>query len=334
MPAYPIAVFHRLDTTTVASPRTKAVSSTTPPAPLHQELTQTSFADGLVGWAAVGNGNNYLHQTLSQAGIDASVHGYDKQRWLHLTVRYGAATMSQSLGMCPSPGLQELRIRYRTSASATLGVLVFSAAQAAPLGNLSLPTTNERWVTTSVPFVLAPTLVVAARSVPLTDCQFELSAEPAVAGMLSSADIASLSLTAAVPTVSATVADTTQPNGHWDSPTSPLAVHMTPTGDSTTLTVPADRHARLVVFWQRYDPGWVAHAGGGTTLHHVEVDGWANGFIVPSTDRDVPIAIAYTPQSLTVDGFFMVLAGLALLLAGGAFTMIRWRPRALRARIH
>jgi hypothetical protein len=102
---------------------------------------------------------------------------------------------------------------------------------------------------------------------------------------------------------------------------------MIPTGDSTTLTVPAGLHARLVVFWQRYDPGWVARTGGGATLRHVEVDGWANGFIVPAASRSFHLDIRYTPQHLSADGFDMVLAGFALLISGGLFAIIRRRSR-------
>jgi len=245
-------------------------------------------------------------------------------------VRYGAAVISQALPTCPSPGLQELHIRYRNSASSSLAALVFSGSQPAPLGNLSLPATSGRWVTTSIPFVLAPTLVSAARATPLSDCEFVLSAQPAVAGRLASADIASLSLEAATTKVSASVAETTRPAAYWGSPTRPSTVHMAPTGDSSTLTMPPGQHSRLVVFWQRYGPGWVAHGAGNITLRHVEVDGWANGFVEPKADRGVHIDIVYTPQHLAADGLYMVLVGIALLLGGGALTIVRRRARARR----
>ncbi len=327
-PAYPVAVFHQPVATAVPSQRTHPTQPGTTASRARQELVHTTFSAGLVGWGAVGNGNNYLHQTLGQAGIGASVQGQGSRRWLHLTVRYGAATISQSLATCPAPGLQELRVRYRTSASASVAGLVFSSTQLPPIGEVSLPTTKGRWVTTSAPFVLAPTLDVAARRVPLTGCEFVLSAQPAVAGTSSAVDVASLSLEPATTTVSASVADTTAPAGHWDRPTRPSAVHMVPTGDSTTLTVPAGLHTRLIVFWQRYNPGWVARTRGGDTLRHVEVDGWANGFIVPKVNRGVHIDIAYTPQDLTIEGFFMVVAGLALVLIGTVLTMIRQRATA------
>jgi len=332
-PAYPVAVFHQPVATVVPSERTPATRPGTTASQARQELAHTTFSDGLVGWGAVGNGNNYLHQTLGQAGITASLQGQGGRRWLHLTVRYGAAVISQRLATCPSPGLRELRVRYRASGSASVAGLVFSSTQSPPIGEVSLPATQGRWVTTSVPFGLAPTLDVAARRVPLTGCEFLLSAQPTVAGTSSSADVASLSLEPATTTVSASVADTTGPAGRWDRPTRASAVHMMPTGDSTTLTMPAGLHARLVVFWQRFDPGWVARTGGGATLRHVEVDGWANGFIVPPADHGVHLDIQYTPQQLSADGFGMVLAGFAVLISGALFVIIRRWSRARRTRV-
>lgn len=328
-PAYPVSVFHQPAAALGATAPTVAAPSGMVLAPSRQvlasnrqELVHTSFADGLIGWGAVGDGNNYLHQTLSQAGITATVRGKGNRHWLHLTVRYGAAVVSQALPVCPSSGLQEFRIRYRTSASSSLAMLVFSGTQLAPIGDLSLPETSGRWVTTTLPFVIAPTLAAAARAVSLSDCELVLSAQPAVAGRLSSADIASLSLEAATTTVSASVATTTQPRTYWGSPTRPPAVHMASSGDSTALTVPAEQHSRLVVFWQRYDPGWVARGANSTTLRHVEVNGWANGFIVPKSYRSIHIEIIYTPQHLSADGFLMVIVGLAILLAVAAVTCL------------
>jgi len=315
-PSYPVAVFHQQSG--VGTPR----QPTTPgqpgasPARLRQELTSTSFTDGLVGWGGVGDGNNYLHQTLGEAGIGASVQGKGSRRWLHLSVRYGSASIGQDLSTCPASGLQSLRIRYRTSASASLAALVFSSTQPPPIGAVSLPGTQGRWATTSVPFVLAPTLDVAARRVPLTECELLLSAQPAAAGIPSSVDVSSLSLEPSTSTTSASVADTARPAARWDRPTRPPAVRMIATGDSTTLTVPAGQRARLVVFWQRYDPGWVARAGGKTILRHVEVDGWANGYVVPATDHSIHLAVEYTPQRLSSDGFAMVLAGIAIVVLG------------------
>lgn len=330
---YPVAVFHQPVATVVPSQRRSPIQPGTTASRARQELAHRSFSDGLVGWGAVGDGNDYLHQTLGQAGITASVQGEGSRSWLHLTVRYGAASISQSLATCPAPGLQELRVRYRTSAAASVAGLVFSAAQPPPVGEVSLPATQGRWVTTSVPFVLAPTLDEAARRVPLTGCELVLSAQPAVAGTSSSADVASLSLEPATIAVSASVADTVAPAARWVRPTRASAVHMIPTGDSTTLTVPAGPHARLVVFWQRYNPGWVARTGGGATLRHVEVDGWANGFIVPTAKRSVHLDIQYTPQRLSADGFDMVLAGFAVLISGGLFAIVRRWSRASRTRV-
>jgi hypothetical protein len=79
----------------------------------------------------------------------------------------------------------------------------------------------------------------------------------------------------------------------------------------------------------------MARTAGGSALTHVEVDGWANGYIVPPSTRPRRITIDYTPQALTSDGLVMVwlgmgilvLAGLAVLLAGNTSSALRRRVR-------
>lgn len=333
-PAYPVAVFQQ-STDLGGSP-----PSPTPTLGGHsvsqprQELAHTSFADGLAGWGAVGDGNDYLNQTLLQAGIAASVQDQGRRRWLHLTVSYGAAVISQRLTSCPSQGLQSLRIRYRTSRSATIEALLFSATQLAPLGDVSLPATQGRWITTNVDFAVAGTLLASLEHVSLTSCEFVLSTQPAAAGTPSSADVGSLALAPSAIAASDSVEATTGSTARWTVPTRPSSEEMTRTGNST-LTLATKQHDRLIVFWQRYDPGWVATAGGAraTTLHHVEVDGWANGYVAPAGNRSQSISIRYTPQPLSSAGFFMVLAGVAIVVLGGLFTLIQWLSRLRRPRV-
>lgn len=333
LPTYPVAVFQQSTGPGGPPPSPTSAQVADSVSQPRQELARTSFTDGLAGWSAVGDGNDYLHQTLGQAGIAASVQEQGSQRWLQLTVRYGDAAISQTLTACPSPGLQALHIRYRTPRSATVNASMFSAAQPEPVGTVSLPATRGRWVTANVDFVLAPTLLAAFGHVSLTDCEFVLGAQPAVAGTPSSADISSLSLTPSTTSASVSAAETASPAARWDAPTRPTSIEMSRTGNST-LTMPPAQHGRLVVFWQRYDPGWVATAGRATTLRHVEVDGWANGYMVPAGDRRLSIAIHYSPQPLSSDGFRLVFAGIAIGLLGGLLTLIpKWfrKHRKLRA---
>lgn len=326
MPTYPVAVFHEPLGVIGSTKQTAPTQSGATLARRRQELTATSFTDGLTGWGSIGDGNNYLHQTLSEAGIGASVRKRGSLRWLHLTVRFGAAAIGQSLSTCPSPGLQSLRVRYRTSSSTSVTALVFSAAQSPPLSAVSLPGTEGRWVTARAPFVLAPTLDVASARKPLTRCLFELSVQPAAPGVASSADVSFLSMRPSTTVVSASAAITARPAARWDRPSRSSTTQMTPTGDRLTLTLPAGHHARLIVFWQRFDPGWVAQAPDQAFLRHVEVDGWANGYIVPAADHSLSLSIQYTPQRLSADGFAMTVAGVAVLLLG----LLAWGVRLLR----
>ena len=322
LPTYPVAVFEEATGRGGSPPSPRPAEVADSVSRPQAELARTSFTDGPAGWGSVGDGNDYLHQAVGQAGIAASVQKQARRRWLELTVRYGDVAISQSLTACPSPGLQTLQIRYRTTRSATVNASVFSVAQPEPIGTVSLPATGGRWVTANVDFVLVPTLLRAFEHVSFTDCEFVLGTQPAVAGMPASAHISSLSLAPSTMKGSASVAETTSPAVRWNAPAHPTSIEMSRTGDST-LTLPPAQHARLVVFWQRYDPGWVATAGGVTTLHHVKVDGWANGYMVPAEDRRLSVSIRYSPQPLSSEGFRLVFAGIAIGVLGGLLTLMR-----------
>lgn len=322
---YPTSLYSR----TVSSPGGNPPARPTPPLRRSQELAQTRFSPGMPGWSPVGDGNNYLHQTLRRAGIKAAVLGTGGDRWLHLTVRYGAAVVSQALRSCPSPGLQQLRIRYRTTAGATLEALTFSATQAPPTGDLGLPATGGRWATQSVQLAVEPRLRVAASKTPLTSCEFVLSAAPATAGLASTVDVSAVSLEA-VPTSTAHLSTVTAGHsGRWDDVSVPRSTRVVATRDSLSVALPPARHARLLVFWQYYNRGWVARSPSGTVMRPVEVDGWANGYVVPASGRSANLDIVYGPQHLTADGGVLVLLGIivAVALSGSALLIRRMRRR-------
>lgn len=315
---YPVAVFGQSSKGGATTRADSGVPSSASASHATQELAQTSFSGGLVGWNSVGDGNDYLHQTLSQAGITASVRGRGDLHWLHLTVAYGAASISQTLRKCPAPGLQELRVRYRSSPSASsLTVLIFSSVQSAPLGEVFFPAASGRWVTATGSFVAAPSIHGTKRPLPLSDCELVLSVAPMVAGTESSTDISSLSLRAKPTLLFTKGVETTTKTAYWQYQARPIAVVVSPSGDTTTATLSAGRRERLVVFWQRYDPRWVARSAGGTPLRHLRVNGWANGFIVPASVHSPQLTIIYGPQRQLSKGLYLVLGGVLLVLAGG-----------------
>jgi hypothetical protein len=315
---YPVTV---LESKAAASRPASAAGSVLPKLEGRQELAYTSFATGLRGWENVGDGNNYLKQSLAQAGISASVVARDSQRWLHMTVKYGAAVMSQPLLACPT-GMQEFEIRYRTSRSASLTALVFSPTEQGPVGIVSMPSTRSRRVTASTRLLVAPTFTQAERGLPLTGCIAELSVQPDVAGTPSWVDIESLSLVPVTPEVTgASIAPALEAN--WNAVRS-ASVQTAPTGDRMSITVPAASRDRLVVFWQKYDPRWVARATDAPRLRHIEVDGWANGYLLPPAVHSVRLDIEYTQQHLTVVGFLVLLAGFAIMASCALFSTVRW----------
>lgn len=285
------------------------------PRPPTQELAETRFAPGMPGWSAVGDGNNYMHWTLAQSGISATVLGASGGSWLHLTVRYGAAVINQQLTECPSPGVQELRIRYRTTRGTSLSGLIFSRVQQPPVGDVGLPATGGKWVTTSLQFVVAPSLQLASKRQPLAGCDFILSAQPGVAGQLSTADVSAVSLELAPETLGLRAAVISHPAQQWSEVTGVPEARMARAGDSLSIVLPPARHSRLVVFWQGFDPQWQALAGA-HAVKHVKANGWANGYIVPPSSAQTRVDIQYRPQRLSVDGGLMVMGGLcAVVLA-------------------
>ena len=301
---YPLTAFSRPPGTPASGPKQR----------LAQELRVTSFTHGLPGWQPVGDGNNYLHQTLSEAGISESVGG--RGGFVRLTVRYGAATISRPLSRCPSQGFQRLRVRYRSSGSATLTALIFSAAQAPPVASVTLPA-SAQWTSVSSQFVLTPTLDNWERHVPLADCVLVLSAQPARPSVMSSVEIGSLSLSAAAPVAPNCAVTDIAPSPVWCHPLLPASVLMTSGGDRVAATLPPAPGTRLLVFWQHFNRGWIARTGAGLVLRQVQVDGWANGYLVPGAAHATMVLVAYQPEGLVVYGYGALLCALAIVLVGG-----------------
>lgn len=99
------------------------------------------------------------------------------------------------------------------------------------------------------------------------------------------------------------------------------------TTDSYTVTVNNDTtnssSNSLLVFWQHYNPQWTAVAGG-VTLQHISVNGWANGFVLP-TNTAKKVDITYSPQKgldigLDIEAIFLLL-GLAIIIISGIISL-------------
>ncbi|MHB1853450.1 MAG: hypothetical protein ACYCS2_00130 [Acidimicrobiales bacterium] len=324
---YPLAVFGRSAGSPV--PGSQLAS---PAGPAHrtpgEELEVTSYAAGLPGWQPVGDANNFADQSLAQAGISASVGG--RGSFVRLTVRYGAVALSRSLPSCPSPGFQEFRVRYRTSGSAPLTAAIFSATQASPVAVVTLPATMGKWAAPAKTFVLAPTLATAAQHLPLTKCLLALSAPPAQAGVASAVDVGALSLSTAVPRRPGCATSASGPAPVWCDPTSASRVVMGIRGDRITANLPPAPRTRLLVFWQHYNPGWVARTSAGQVLRHVQVNGWANGFVLPGAVHTTLIQIVYLPQRLVDFGYAALLGALTIVVLGGLAAFLRRRPNRTR----
>ena len=107
---------------------------------------------------------------------------------------------------------------------------------------------------------------------------------------------------------------------------------MTAGGDRIAATLPPAPGTRLLVFWQHFNGGWIARTRSGQLLRHVQVDGWANGFVVPGAPQATMVRVVYQPQSLVVYGYGALLCALAIVLLGG-LTLLMSR-RASRRRPH
>ncbi len=291
-----------------------------------------TFGHKLQGWGPVGDGNDYLHQSLAQAGISAAVLGRGRNRFLRLAVRYGAASISRQLPTCPTSGIQQVLVRYRTTGTASLSVLVFTAAQAGPVANVSLARTGGRWETASTRVILAPTLQTWQKQAKLSGCALILSAEPSAPGTLSSADVSSVSLSAPTPTPAACVAFASSTDrGAGCQLTAPAGTQMEAGGDRITAAVRRSSKPQLVTFWQLYNSGWVARGSGGDVLRHVRVDGWANGFLLPPSVRPTSLEIVYQPQLLVGYGYLGLFGAAAVVVLIGSASL-RTRRARLRHR--
>jgi hypothetical protein len=296
-------------------------------APRRQVLAARFTLPSLPGWGPVGNGNNYLHQSLDAAGISASLARQGSLSWLHLTVRYGSGAIAHQLSSCPRPGLVTMALRYRTTAGGVVNASVFSAAQGPPIATVTLPPTGGRWAAGSQTAVLAERLGAAATAAPLSRCIFELSVSPGTAGIRSVGDIASATLTETPPAENWHVAALTGDGQTWPDPASPIDTALSDTGTTMQWVLPPARHPRLAVVWQSFDAGWQASiVGVSTPLRHVEADSWANGFVIPPSSAAVTLRIVYTPEHFERDGFVLLLAGLLLAILSCGGTSL-WRAR-------
>jgi hypothetical protein len=289
-----------------------------------EELAHTGFSDGLAGWQPVGDGNNYLHQSLQQAGISAQVQHQGAGSWLHLTVAYGAATMAQPLVSCPTGFLQVLTVTYRTPPGVSLAATVFANTQVPPLGESQLPSTGGHWRSAAVPMYVVESSSAERRAAGW--CLFSLSLSPINPGQAVAADVRQVSLTTA-PSQDSSGHPIVKRSLATGSSLVPRQFSVSPTGETMQFRVAAAAAPQLVVLWQRFNPSWVATTASGARLAHVVVNGWANGYVVPAGSARASYVIRYAPVGLVVDGYVMLLAGLAVLVAFGAAAL--WRRDGL-----
>jgi arabinofuranan 3-O-arabinosyltransferase len=108
------------------------------------------------------------------------------------------------------------------------------------------------------------------------------------------------------------------------APTVPADVG-TWTADHREITVAASPVSRVLVVPESVNPGWIAHAGDGTGLRPVTVNGWQQGWVLPPGTSG-PVTLTFE-----LNGWYRagLIGGLALLplLALLAFVPVR-RPRA------
>lgn len=144
-----------------------------------------------------------------------------------------------------------------------------------------------------------------AEPIALPAGQQELVISPGAAFVVDGAQLAG-PLTDELPTATATPAQT----GTW-------------TADRREATVAPSSASRLLVVPESVNPGWVAHAGDGTRLTAVTVNGWQQGWVLPPGVQG-PVTLTFPSNALYRAG---LIGGLALLplLALLAFLPVRRR---------
>ena len=286
-----------------------------------EELATTGFKKGLAHWFPVGNANNYLHQSLSQAGITEALKLRDGASWLHLTVRNGTAAISQFLSPCPKVDTNQLSVTYQIHGAGTLSAYVFSSNQSPPIGGVFVGGITSRWHTTSVPLVLLNSLSALRSNEETPSCLFELALTPDRAGVSTAANIRTVSLTPVKPRLLAL---------QRQASLTPL-VRTTAHGNQMSLELNRSSKAELLVFWQRFNSGWKATMDG-NQLAHVIVNGWANGYVLPPSHSGSRIRISYESQRLLTMGFILMLAAIAIMSMVLAILALRTsKRRSLRS---
>jgi len=322
----------------------------------NQCLASTSFGEPNLGtWHPVGNGDNFARLSLQASGVSEKTQPNNA---IQLTVSSGAATIGQELSRCSTPhGVSEweIQVRYRSYRNDFLQASIYyndsrnsecrfpssrkwytatciiAEPSAGPVDSdyqselqliLSLFPANN----TQVPFAPKSKVLisnVSVKKILLSKMASILSRQPAVVtstrrvGSTTPLDtLVSALMTAQVrPQATETESKVSvQENGvdNWD------------------IHVPRSRESsRILVLWQSYDTRWVAlDRTTGRLLQHVEIDGWANGYILPrGINNDIAVSVGYSGQhilDLSMITEWCIL-GLLFMYVGALIVWKHWR---------
>ena len=292
-----------------------------------QELSVSNFAHGLSGWQSVGDSNNYLDQTLEQAGISSHIYGRGEYSWLRIKDAYGAAAISHQLISCPSAESHVSAV-YRTISGAAPVVSIFGNSQASPLGQIQLPVTHGKWESVSVPIPIAESLA-SGNGATSTECELEWSLAAIQPGNSVAVDIRQLFLTS-VQQYLHTSQQATARNAAVDKSVAQRKFRINAKGTDLQLSFVTSSEPRLIVVWQKYDSGWVAATKLDGDLAHVLVNGWANGYVLPAASTPGVVSIRYSPELSVRYGGYCVVAGMSIVALMMLITLRRRRVRERR----
>lgn len=268
-----------------------------------QLLATTSFRGGLGQWGSLGDVDNYNHDTLHQAGISAGVSHLDVAPALHLTVDSGAAGISQPYISWASSHVYRLTVTYMTTAGASLTANLFPRQGRPAAQSVAFPSSSDHWATKTVE-VYVPATASAPATVPGA---LQLVLWPGGSGKAQSAYIRYVALQQVVPHPVIVETPSQLRNSHGHGFVTP-AWASSGGADSFTISVAPRSGTNLLVFWQSYSTGWKAVDSTGQVLTHVEVNGWANGFLVRGTGSSSSrIRLVYQPQKWEVVGLLLQL---------------------------
>jgi len=289
--------------------------------------------------SSVYDADNYSNvSSLSAAKIYGGIKKCDGQNCLALRAAIDGAGVDYLIPL-RDRALSDrwtVRIRYRITVGSVLLLQLAGPGIPGPFqyARIYLPSTAGQWAVRSMPFLLSPVGSAPLKVSVILFPPSSLHKGPYAA----SGEISSIKIAASIQGLfrpDSNLITLASSSGLNESYTFEKHVEMM-SRDNTTwrslakLTSGSGR--KILVFWQDYDPGWVARLQGSPEpLRHVIVDGWANGYLLPTNWSNATLTIAYHGQRYLDIGLLLLWLVVAIVVGTFSYNYFILEKRRKRA---